>query len=82
MTRALKRNLIFFTVYFFTFVFPPLEEVPPPPRPPPPSVEVNVPPRPPPPAEVPMDASVVEMLQRPPEDNRIAVSSSAVIYEL
>lgn len=50
------------------------EECPPPPRPPPPSVEVIVPPRPPPPSE-PMDAQVVEMLQRPPEDNRIAMAA-------
>lgn len=55
-----------------------LEECPPPPRPPPPTVEVVVPPRPPPPAEAPMDAQAMEMLQRPPEDNRIAVSISVV----
>jgi hypothetical protein len=39
---------------------------------------VIVPPRPPPPSE-PMDAQVVEMLQRPPEDNRIAVSKTIYI---
>ena len=60
--------------YIFSCTSFSLEECPPPPRPPPPSVEVVVPPRPPPPAEAPMDAQVVEMLQRPPEDNRIAVS--------
>ena len=53
------------------------EEAPAPPRPPSPSADV-VPPRPPPPAEAPMDAQVVEMLQRPPEDNRIAVSAGWV----
>ena len=61
------------SLFYSTFFLSPIEEVPPPPRPPPPSVEMNVPPRPPPPMEVPMDASVVEMLHRPPEDNRMAV---------
>lgn len=51
------------------------EEVPPPPRPPPPSVEMNIPPRPPPPMDVTIDPSVVEMLQRPPEDNRMAMAA-------